>query len=58
MTSENQPAIIRIDSITEYDRVYKIVKNLQEDIYTDVMYPNDLRPKSNHGYKTEYKDED
>ena len=52
-TSTN--AGISIDSIADYAEVYKLVKKLQEDIYTDVMYPNDLRPKENHGYKSRYK---
>jgi uncharacterized membrane protein YdbT with pleckstrin-like domain len=52
-TSTN--AGISIDSIANYAEVYKLVKKLQEDIYTDVMYPNDLRPRENHGYRSEYK---
>ena len=52
-TSTN--AGISIDSISNYMEVYNIVKKLQQDIYTDVMYPNDLRPKANHGYKTKYR---
>ena len=51
-TSTN--AGISIDSIANYAEVYKLVKQLQEDIYTDVMYPNDLRPTENHGYKSRY----
>lgn len=58
MGPNNQAAAIKINSISEYEKVYKIVKKLQKDIYTDVMYPNDLRPKSNHGYKTEYENDD
>ena len=46
---------ISIDSIAKYAEVYKLVKKLQEDIYTDVMYPNDLRPQENHGYKSRYR---
>jgi len=46
---------ISIDSIANYAEVYKLVKQLQEDIYTDVMYPNDLRPKENRGFKTKYR---
>ena len=46
---------ININSIANYTEVYNIIKKLQQDIYTDVMYPNDLRPKENHGYNTEYK---
>lgn len=53
MSSTN--AGISIDSISDYIEVYNIVKKLQQDIYTDVMYPNDLRPKTNHGYSTKYR---
>ena len=35
--------------------VFELIKKLQEDIYTDTMYPNDLRPETNHGYTTKYK---
>ncbi len=45
---------ITINSISNYIEVYNIVKKLQQDIYTDIMYPNDLRPKGNHGYQTKY----
>ena len=48
---------LNINSISNYTEVYNIIKKLQQDIYTDVMYPNDLRPKENHGYNTEYKGE-
>lgn len=46
---------ITINSIENYVDVYNLVKKLQTDIYTDVMYPNDKRPAENHGYNTEYK---
>ena len=49
------PAVISINSISNYDEVYKMIKKVQTDIYTDIMYPNDKRPKENHGYNTEYK---
>ena len=60
LTSSNHsldgtPATIAINCISEYREVYKMVKKLQTDIYTDVMYPNDKRPAENHGYNTEYK---
>ena len=51
----NVAAALKFDSISNYTEVYNIIKKLQKDIYTDVMYPNDLRPKENHGYNTEYK---
>ena len=43
-----------ICDIRDYMNVYQLVKRLQTDIYADTMYPNDLRPKENHGYKTDY----
>lgn len=54
LTSKNVPAVLGINSISDYARVYQLVKQLQKDIYSDVMYPNDLRPKENHGYQTKY----
>jgi membrane protein YdbS with pleckstrin-like domain len=54
-SSNNTAATICIKSISNYMEVYNIIKKLQKDIYTDVMYPNDKRPKENHGYNTEYK---
>lgn len=55
MTHKNMPAILRINSISDYAEVYQLVKKLQKDIYSDIMYPNDLRPRENHGYKTKYR---
>lgn len=49
------PDSINISSIENYTNVYNIVKKLQQDIYSDIMYPNDKRPTENHGYNTEYK---
>ena len=43
-----------IADIKDYRKVFEIIKKLQEDIYTDTMYPNDLRPEENHGYRTKY----
>lgn len=43
-----------IADIKDYRKVFEIIKKLQEDIYTDTMYPNDLRPAGNHGYRTKY----
>lgn len=54
-TKKNMPAVLRINSISNYTEVYQMVKKLQKDIYSDIMYPNDLRPKENHGYKTKYR---
>ena len=57
-TNNARPAVVRIDSIKDYDKVYRIVSKLQQDIYTDVQYPNDLRPSKNRGYKTKYSKDD
>jgi uncharacterized membrane protein YdbT with pleckstrin-like domain len=54
-TRKNMPAVLGINSISDYAEVYQLVKKLQKDIYSDTMYPNDLRPEENHGYKTRYR---
>ena len=53
--SSGKQATICISSISNYIEVYHLVKKLQTDIYTDVMYPNAKRPSENPGYHTEYK---
>ena len=45
---------ITISNIKDYRRVFELIKKLQEDIYTDTMYPNALRPEENQGYRTKY----
>ena len=50
-------ASIHIDSIRHYTDVFNTIKTLQQDIYSDIMYPNDKRPTENHGYHTDYKDQ-
>lgn len=55
LTKKNTPALLNINSISNYTEVYQLVKKLQKDIYTDIMYPNDLRPEENHGYRTKYR---
>lgn len=45
---------ISIINIPDYEEVFKLAKDLQRDIHSDTMYPNDLRPETNHGYKTKY----
>ena len=44
-----------ICDIPDYERVYKMVSDLQTDIYSDTMYPNALRPENNPGYNTRYE---
>ena len=45
---------ITISDIKDYRKVFELIKKLQEDIYTDTMYPNALRPEENPGYRTKY----
>ena len=55
LTQNGKSTTISIASISNYIDVYNMVKKLQTDIYTDVMYPNAKRPSENPGYNTEYK---
>ena len=55
LTQNGKSTTISIASVSNYVEVYNIVKKLQTDIYTDVMYPNAKRPSENPGYNTEYK---
>ena len=48
---------INIIDIDDYLKVYKLITRTGTDIYSDTMYPNDLRPKENHGYNTSYTPE-
>lgn len=48
-------ASIEISNISDYSKVFNLVKKLQTDIFSDTMYPNDMRPPENHGYNTKYK---
>ncbi len=45
---------INIVDIEDYLNVYKLITETGRDIFADTMYPNDLRPDQNHGYKTKY----
>ena len=49
----NQSAVLN-----NIENPYFYLSKLQKitlDIKADIQYPNDLRPKENHGYNTEYK---
>lgn len=46
---------ISLCDLRDYAHVFEIVKKLQTDIYSDTMFPNDMRPQENHGYNTTYK---
>ena len=56
LKGDGNSSTIIINSISNYKDIYNLVKKLQTDIYTDVMYPNDKRPAENHGCNTEYKE--
>ncbi len=45
----------KIYDIPDYQKVFSMLKQLQTDIYSDTMYPNDMRPQENHGYQTKYR---
>lgn len=47
-----------IADISDYQETFNLVKKLQTDIFSDTMYPNDLRPPENHGYNTKYTPND
>lgn len=49
---------VNICDIADYQKVFALVKDLQTSVYSDTMYPNDLRPGENHGYRTKYIPED
>ena len=51
--SDKQTAILE-DIKKPYFYLNKI-QTIIQDIKTDISYPNDLRPKENHGYKTKLK---
>ncbi|MGN0526469.1 MAG: PH domain-containing protein [Acutalibacteraceae bacterium] len=46
---------VSLDSISDYTQIYHLVKKLQMDVYSDVMYPNAKRPDDNTGYNTKFK---
>ena len=48
---------VNLCDLRDYDRVFQMVKRMQQDIYSDVMYPNAMRPEANPGYHTQYTGE-
>ncbi len=55
ITSNGHSQTIVLSSISNYIEVYNLVNKIQTDIYSDIMYPNALRPEDNPGYNTKYK---
>ena len=50
----NDQSAVLMNIVTPYFYLEKLQK-ITLDIKADIQYPNDLRPKENHGYDTEYK---
>jgi len=44
-----------ISNIPDPYEVFKLFKKVSHDVRTDIEYPNKLRPKTNPGYKSDYK---
>ena len=47
-------SIFKISDIPDFIEVCNLIKQYQTDIYADTQFPNDFRPMSNHGYRTDY----
>lgn len=54
-TATSHSHSMNIENIADFEEVFKLIKEYQEAIYSDTMYPNDLRPSENHGYNTKYE---
>ena len=55
ITTTNSFSLINLPN---YMEIFNMVKKLQTDITTDMMYPNEYRPKVNPGYQTKYVNND
>ena len=62
VTTNSQGKVVNtgfnIVDIEDYMKVYKMITETGRDIYADTMFPNDLRPENNSGYKTKYNPDD
>ena len=45
---------MKIYNIPDFQQVFKLVNQLQTDVYADTQYPNAFRPEDNPGYNTKY----
>lgn len=45
----------KISNIRDYEKVCNLLGQISYDQYSDVMYPNALRPGVNPGYNTQYR---
>ena len=46
---------MKVYNIPDFQRVFKLVNQLQTDVYADTQYPNAMRPEENPGYNTKYR---
>ena len=54
-------AVTQSSVLNDINNPYAVLSSIQKitlDIKTDINYPNDLRPSTNHGYKTQYSGSD
>ena len=56
IVAQNQKVIL--EDIKDPYFIYSKLQKIANDIKSDIIYPNSLRPKENHGYKTSYKIDD
>ena len=53
IVANNQKAVL--EDIKDPYFIASRLQGIANDIKSDIYYPNDLRPKDNHGYDTQYK---
>lgn len=53
ISSTNQSIVL--EDIEDCQFVSNQLQKIAHDIKTDILFPNDYRPSTNHGYQTEYK---
>lgn len=53
ITSNNK--VVILEDIKNPYQIANKVQGITRDIKTDMLFPNDLRPSTNHGYKTKLK---
>ncbi len=53
VSSDNQKNVL--EDISDPYFIYSKLQKIANDIKSDILYPNNLRPSENSGYKTSYK---
>ena len=54
-SSGNKQNEFVFEELEDVQEVYARIQKIILDIQTDIEYPNDLRPKNNSGYNTQYR---